>query len=160
MKQKYLNIIFLLIETLHINHIQLCSVSVSSNSNPIIALDLPDGCLAAFRDAVLTAHNEYRKQHSSPALQSDSSIDSSALGWSQYLAQINVLKNSGSESLGENLFFQSDQILSNSTDCAGKIKAFLLFKTNNKYLLFKNSFRFWQILCECMVQRKKRLRFQ
>ena len=117
-----------MIETLHINHIQLCSVSVSSNSNPIIALDLPDGCLAAFRDAVLTAHNEYRKQHSSPALQSDSSIDSSALGWSQYLAQINALMHSGSESLGENLFFQSGRILSSNMDCASKKKYVFFIK--------------------------------
>jgi hypothetical protein len=123
MKQNYLSIVLLLIETLHINRIQLCSVSVSSNSNPIIVTELPDGCIDAFRDAVLNAHNQYRERHSSPALQSDSSIDSSALGWSQYLAQINVLKHSGSESLGENLFFQSGQMLSSSLDCASKNKA-------------------------------------
>jgi len=83
--------------------------------------NLPNGCQEAFRKAALTAHNTYRAKHSAPPLKSDSSIDTTALRWSQYLAKNDVFKHSGTNGLGENLYLSYGGVLSTSSQCAGNI---------------------------------------
>jgi uncharacterized protein YkwD len=124
MKRQDLKLIFLLIVTLQINQIQL-QEDFTINPDPTQDTILPDECLAEFRDAVLNAHNEYREQHGSPPLKSNSSMDGYTQFWSRYLAHINVIKHTEEESLGENVFYKYGQKLSSITDCGGKKKEFL-----------------------------------
>jgi glioma pathogenesis-related protein 2 len=81
--------------------------------------NLPNGCQEAFRKAALNAHNKFRARHRAPPLQIDSSLDTYALKWSQYLAKNDVFKHSG---FGENLHVRYGGSLSTPSQCAGKIK--------------------------------------
>jgi uncharacterized protein YkwD len=89
--------------------------------------NLPNGCQQAFRNAALNAHNKFRAKHSAPPMKSDSSIDTTALRWSQYLAKNDIFKHSGTNGVGENLFALYGGGLSTSSQCAGKINKHAVF---------------------------------
>ena len=99
--------------------LSLFSVYVQS----LYGQNLPNGCQEAFRNAALNAHNSLRAKHAAPALKSVSSIDTSALAWSTYLAKNGKFQHSKS-GYGENLYLSSGRF-SSSSQCASKKNPFL-----------------------------------
>ena len=104
-------------------------------------------CVSQFRQATLSAHNEFRSRHGSGPLQETSELDEGAQSYAQYLAANNRFSHSRAKNLGENLYMMSG----GSLNCARKsitlCRVFIQFLN----LLIKN--RIWQKLRNIMVQR-------
>ena len=104
-------------------NIFLCLTLLAIWCQHISSENLPNGCQQAFRNAALNAHNSLRAKHAAPALKSVSSIDTSALAWSTYLAKNGKFQHSKS-GYGENLYLSSGRF-SSSSQCASKKNPFL-----------------------------------
>ena len=59
-----------------------------------------------FQDLMLEAHNQYRAQHCVSPLQLDDDLNESAQDYAEYLSQIDQMVHSGTNGLGENLFWK------------------------------------------------------
>ena len=73
-------------------------------------------CVSQFRQATLSAHNEFRSRHGSGPLQETSELDEGAQSYAQYLAVNHLWEHSRAKNLGENLYMMSG----GSLNCARK----------------------------------------
>ena len=100
-------------------------ILLTINCEQLLCVNLPNGCQEAFRNAAVNTHNTLRARHRAPALRRDSSIDSTALAWSQYLARNSIFKHSGTKGVGENLYALYGGSFTTSSQCAGKMLIFI-----------------------------------
>ena len=69
------------------------------------AIDLPSGCLSAFRNTALLTHNILRSKHKSVNLVENANLHSSALNWANYMAVNDVFHHSTIlVNTGENIY--------------------------------------------------------
>ena len=78
---------------------------------------MSNDCLAAFRSAILKAHNSYRSQHRAPALTEDATVGATAQKYATYLADKTLFQHSGTKGLGENLAASSSFSAPSVADC-------------------------------------------
>ena len=87
------------------------------STDPNVVLALPDGCLDAFRQSVMSRHNELRALHGSQPVKQNASIDASAQNFAIKLAIENSMYHSKTPDLGENLFMKSSSSALNLDTC-------------------------------------------
>ena len=98
--------------------------STSTSSLPLTTSSLnglPNGCLDAFRQAALNAHNLYRSKHSADPLTEDTNLDSSAQSYATKLGITNDFKHSGLANVGENLYASYTSVSLSVSMCSSEL---------------------------------------
>ena len=96
------------------------------------AIDLPSGCLDAFRSSTLVAHNLLRSKHGSKSLTEDANLDASALNWANFMATNHVFKHSPTlVNTGENIYVSYSTYPLTTNLCSRNFSyLFVLFKVS------------------------------
>ena len=83
---------------------------------------LPTGCLEAFRQAALTAHNTFRAKHFSQSMAENTLVDASAQAYAQQIAATAIFAHSTNRvNTGENLYMSSSIAPLTVAKCARKL---------------------------------------
>jgi len=107
-------------------NVKLVAVMVLSLMTAYNAIELPEGCLSAFRNTALLTHNILRSKHKSVSLVENANLDASALNWANYMAENNVFHHSKNlVNTGENIHASYLEEPLTTEHCARDINSFL-----------------------------------
>lgn len=98
------------------------TTAVTTIATTVATGTLPAGCLDAFRQAALAAHNTFRSKHFAQSMAENTAVDTSAQAYAQQIAATAVFAHSTNRvNTGENLYMSSSTVPLTVAKCARKL---------------------------------------